>query len=57
MVEKGTAQVPEDPYSAGDTVCSHPTLAPMSSTSSMKNLLDDDINDVRATVIGNIAAQ
>lgn len=57
MVEKGTAQVPEDPYGAGDTVRSHPTLAPMSSTSSMKNLLDDDINDLGVTVIDNINAQ
>ena len=53
MVEKGTAQPLEDPYSGGGTtVSSHPTLTAMNSTSSMKNLLDDDI-DVNATVMDN----
>ena len=41
MVEKGTTQE-NIAFSAGGTVRSHPMLAPMTSTSSLQNLIDDD---------------
>ena len=41
MVEKGTTQE-NTAFSAGGTVRSHPMLAPMTSTSSLQNLIDDD---------------
>ena len=42
MVEKGTTQENVAFSAPGDTVRSHPMLAPMTSTSSIQYLVDDD---------------